>query len=192
MTQVTAEQALVFPDEVSLEEGMVLTDELLMQALPLESFRLGDSGEGAARMCWACCSGRRGGLDASRMRSCSPFSPCWRGAIWRASIAVQVGDVFTYKGCALALHPGAHHAGRLAAGQDPGPLAQGGDRRRRMKCASGQEVAYMGGRRGRYPDADGAAVHLYSGAHLAGGGPPRPPPRWGRGREGAAQIEAET
>ena len=38
MTQVTAEQALVFPDEVSLEEGAVLTDELLMQALPLESF----------------------------------------------------------------------------------------------------------------------------------------------------------
>ena len=38
MTQVTAEQALVFPDEVSLEEGTALTDELLMQALPLESF----------------------------------------------------------------------------------------------------------------------------------------------------------
>ena len=31
MTQVTAEQALVFPDEVSLEEGAELTDELLMQ-----------------------------------------------------------------------------------------------------------------------------------------------------------------
>ena len=30
--QVKAEQALVFPDEVSLEEGTVLTDELLMQA----------------------------------------------------------------------------------------------------------------------------------------------------------------
>ena len=30
MTQVTAEQALVFPDEVSLEEGAELTDELLM------------------------------------------------------------------------------------------------------------------------------------------------------------------
>ena len=30
MTQVTAEQALVFPDEVSLEEGAEFTDELLM------------------------------------------------------------------------------------------------------------------------------------------------------------------
>ena len=37
MTQVTAEQALVFPDGTELEEGAVLTDELLMQALPLES-----------------------------------------------------------------------------------------------------------------------------------------------------------
>ena len=38
MAQVTAEQALVFPDGVTLEEGTALTDELLMQALPLESF----------------------------------------------------------------------------------------------------------------------------------------------------------
>ena len=38
MAQVTAEQALVFPDEAALEEGTALTDELLMRALPLESF----------------------------------------------------------------------------------------------------------------------------------------------------------
>ena len=44
MTQVTAEQALVFPDEAALEEGTALTDELLMQALPLESFISGISG----------------------------------------------------------------------------------------------------------------------------------------------------
>ena len=49
-------------------------------------------------MCWACCSGRRWRMDASRMRNCSPFSLFWRGRIWRAGIAVNVGDVFTYKG----------------------------------------------------------------------------------------------
>ena len=38
MRDVTAEQVLILPDDVSLAEGEVLTDEVRMQALPLESF----------------------------------------------------------------------------------------------------------------------------------------------------------
>ena len=47
-----------------------------------------------------------------------------------ASLPVGVYES-TVHGFALALHPGAHHAGRMAAGQDAGPLAQGGGRHRR-------------------------------------------------------------
>ena len=61
MTQVTAEQALVFPDEVSLEEGTALTDELLMQALPLESFISVSAGRGAPECTGAAASDRRSG-----------------------------------------------------------------------------------------------------------------------------------
>lgn len=38
MRDVTAEQVLILPDDVPIMEGEMLTDEILMQALPLESF----------------------------------------------------------------------------------------------------------------------------------------------------------
>ena len=97
MTQVTAEQALVFPDEVSLEEGMVLTDELLMQALPLESFVSVSADEALPNVLGlllrtAVADGR---ISDEELLS---VQPALEGRNWHANIAVQVGDVFTYKG----------------------------------------------------------------------------------------------
>ena len=97
MTQVTAEQVLVFPDEVSLEEGTVLTDELLMQALPLESFISVSADEALPNVLGlllrtAVADGR---ISDEELLS---VQPALEGRNWHANIAVQVGDVFTYKG----------------------------------------------------------------------------------------------
>ena len=97
MTQVTAEQALVFPDEVSLEEGTALTDELLMQALPLESFISVSADEALPNVLGlllrtAVADGR---ISDEELLS---VQPALEGRNWHANIAVQVGDVFTYKG----------------------------------------------------------------------------------------------
>ena len=97
MTQVTAEQALVFPDEVSLEEGTALTDELLMRALPLESFISVSADEALPNVLGlllrtAVADGR---ISDEELLS---VQPALEGRNWHANIAVQVGDVFTYKG----------------------------------------------------------------------------------------------
>ena len=97
MTQVTAEQALVFPDEVSLEEGTALTDELLMQALPLESFISVSADEALPNVLGlllrtAVADGR---ISDEELLS---VQPALEGRSWRANVAVQVGDVFAYKG----------------------------------------------------------------------------------------------
>ena len=97
MTQVTAEQALVFPDEAALEEGAALTDELLMQALPLESFVSVSAEEALPNVLGlllrtAVADGR---ISDEELLS---VQPALEGRNWRANVAVQVGDVFTYKG----------------------------------------------------------------------------------------------
>lgn len=97
MAQVTAEQALVFPDETELEEGTALTDELLMQALPLESFVSVSAEEALPNVLGlllrtAVADGR---ISDEELLS---VQPALEGRNWRANVAVQVGDVFTYKG----------------------------------------------------------------------------------------------
>ena len=97
MAQVTAEQALVFPDEVTLEEGTALTDELLMQALPLESFVSVSAEEALPNVLGlllrtAVADGRISDEELLAVQ------PALEGRSWRANVAVQVGDVFAYKG----------------------------------------------------------------------------------------------
>ena len=97
MTQVTAEQVLVFPDAASLEEGTALTDELLMQALPLERFISVSADEALPNVLGlllrtAVADGR---ISDEELLS---VQPALEGRNWRAGVAVQVGDVFTYKG----------------------------------------------------------------------------------------------
>ena len=97
MTQVTAEQVLVFPDAAPLEEGTALTDELLMQALPLESFVSVTAEEALPNVLGlllrtAVADGR---ISDEELLS---VQPALEGRNWHANVAVQVGDVFTYKG----------------------------------------------------------------------------------------------
>ena len=141
MAQVTAEQALVFPDETVLEEGTALTDELLMQALPLESFVSVSAEEALPNVLGlllrtAVADGRISDEELLAVQ------PALEGRSWRANVAVQVGDVFAYKG-ALWRCLQAH-------------TTQGG-----WRCL-------WGCRRGGGPEDGRDAVHLYSGAHLAG------------------------
>ena len=96
MAQVKAEQALVFPDETALEEGTALTDELLMQALPLESFVSVSAEEALPNVLGlllrtAVADGR---ISDEELLS---VQPALEGRNWRANVAVRVGDVFTYK-----------------------------------------------------------------------------------------------
>ncbi len=97
MAQVKAEQALVFPDETALEEGAALTDELLMRALPLESFVSVSAEEALPNVLGlllrtAVADGR---ISDEELLS---VQPALEGRNWRANVAVQVGDVFAYKG----------------------------------------------------------------------------------------------
>lgn len=56
MSGVKAEQVILLPDDVSIAEGEAVTDELLMQALPIESFIV-VSAEEALPTRWGCCCG---------------------------------------------------------------------------------------------------------------------------------------
>ena len=84
-------------DGVTLEEGTELTDELLMQALPLESFVSVSADEALPNVLGlllrtAVADGR---ISDEELLS---VQPALEGRNWRANVAVQVGDVFTYKG----------------------------------------------------------------------------------------------
>ena len=193
MTQVTAEQALVFPDEVSLEEGTVLTDELLMQALPLESFISVSADEALPNVLGlllrtAVADGR---ISDEELLS---VQPALEGRNWHANIAVQVGDVFTYKGSlwrciqphttqddwAPDLTPALWHRVEIIAEDEVRVWAAGID------YIVGDEVAY--------PDAEGELyICLQAHTSQAGWQPPAAPALWKAPEEDAPlQIEAET
>ena len=178
MTQVTAEQALVFPDEVSLEEGMVLTDELLMQALPLESFVSVSADEALPNVLGlllrtAVADGR---ISDEELLS---VQPALEGRNWHANTEVQVGDVFTYKGAlwrCIQAHitqggwqpdktPALWHRVEVVAEGTVRVWAAGID------YVTGDEVAY--------PDAEGK-LYVCQQAHTsqAGWDPPSVPALW--------------
>lgn len=196
MTQVTAEQALVFPDEVSLEEGMVLTDELLMQALPLESFVSVSADEALPNVLGlllrtAVADGR---ISDEELLS---VQPALEGRNWHANIAVQVGDVFTYKGalwrCIQAhitqgdwapdLTPALWHRVEIIAEEEVRVWAAGID------YIVGDEVAY--------PDAE-SELYICLQAHTSQEGwePPAISALWAPASEGGQEdppvTEAET
>ena len=92
MSGVTAEQVILLPDSVEVSEGQEVTDELLMQALPVESFITVSADEALPNVLGlllrqAVADGR---ISDAELLSVQP--------VLDAGIAVQVGDVFTYKG----------------------------------------------------------------------------------------------
>ena len=97
MSGVTAEQVILLPDSVEVSEGQEVTDELLMQALPVESFITVSADEALPNVLGLLL---RQAVADGRISDAELLSvqPVLEGRIWRAGIAVQVGDVFTYKG----------------------------------------------------------------------------------------------
>lgn len=95
MRDVTAEQVLILPDNVPLAEGETLTDEVLMQALPLESFVTVSAEEALPNalgllLRLAIADGR---LTDAELLS---IQPALEGRVWKPGISVQVGDVYSY------------------------------------------------------------------------------------------------
>lgn len=95
MTGVTAEQVLILPDEVSIEEGEPLTDEVRMRALPLESFITVSAEEALPNalgllLRQAIADGR---LTDEELLS---IQPALEGRVWKPGVNAQVGDVYTF------------------------------------------------------------------------------------------------
>jgi len=95
MTGVTAQQVLILPDDASIAEGQVLTDDVLMRALPLESFVTVSAEEALPNalgllLRLAIADGR---LTDTELLS---IQPALEGRVWKPGLSVQAGDVYTY------------------------------------------------------------------------------------------------
>lgn len=95
LMQVTDEQVYVFPDEAEVTEGQDLTDEILMQKLPLEQFVRVASEEAVPAalgllLRLAVADGR---ITDSELLT---IQPALEGRLWQPGIEVKVGDVYTY------------------------------------------------------------------------------------------------
>lgn len=95
MSEITSDQVLILPDTVDVSEGQAITDELRMQALPIESFITVSAEEALPNalgllLRLAVADGR---LTDEELLS---IQPVLDGRTWRPGLAVQVGDVFSY------------------------------------------------------------------------------------------------
>lgn len=95
MMDITPKQVLILPDEVSVQEGQQVTDELLMQALPIESFITVSAEEALPNalgmlLRLAIADGR---LTDAELLS---IQPVLEGRLWQPGLSVQVGDVYTF------------------------------------------------------------------------------------------------
>ena len=95
MTGVTAQQVLILPDDVNVAEGQALTDDVLMRALPLESFITVSAEEALPNalgllLRLAIADGK---LTDAELLS---IQPALEGRVWKPGLSVQVGDVYSY------------------------------------------------------------------------------------------------
>ena len=95
MSEITSDQVLILPDTVEVSEGQAITDELRMQALPIESFITVSAEEALPNalgllLRLAVADGR---LTDEELLS---IQPVLDGRAWSPDLAVQVGDVFSY------------------------------------------------------------------------------------------------
>ena len=196
MTQVTAEQVLVFPDAASLEEGTALTDDLLMQALPLESFVSVTAEEALPNVLGlllrtAVADGR---ISDEELLS---VQPALEGRNWRAGVAVQVGDVFTYMGSlwrciqAHTTQGGWQPAKTPALWHRVEIIVEGTTR------VWEKDVAYVVGDVVAFPNEDGAQyVCIQAHTSQAGWQPPAAPALWkaleddGTGEAAPVEVQA--
>ena len=178
MSEITSDQVMILPDTVDVAEGQAITDELRMQALPIESFITVSAEEALPNalgllLRLAVADGR---LTDEELLS---IQPVLDGRTWRPGLAVQVGDVFSYNAslwrCLQApttQRDGPHEATRALWRR--GEVSQEGEVRgwqTGMDYIVGDEVAY--------PDATGD-VYVCQQAHtsLTGWEPPAVPALW--------------
>lgn len=196
MSGVTAEQVILLPDSVEVSEGQEVTDELLMQALPVESFITVSADEALPNVLGlllrtAVADGR---ISDEELLS---VQPALEGRNWHANIEVQVGDVFTYKGSlwrCIQVHttqggwqpdktPALWHRVEIIAEEEVRVWAAGID------YIVGDEVAY--------PDAE-SELYICLQAHTSQEGwePPAISALWAPASEGGQEdppvTEAET
>lgn len=98
MTEVSAGQVLILPDSVNVTEGQAVTDNLLLQALPIESFISVSAEEALPNalgmlLRLAIADGR---LTDAELLS---IQPVLEGRLWQPGLSVQVGDVYTFGAC---------------------------------------------------------------------------------------------
>lgn len=95
MGDIAPEQVLLLPDSVSVAEGDMVSDELQMQALPIESF-LAPTAEDVLSdalgllLRSAVADGKI--TDAELLR----VAPTLEGRLWQPGLAVAVGDVYAF------------------------------------------------------------------------------------------------
>lgn len=95
MCDVTTEQVLLLPDEVAIAEGDTLTNELKMQALPIDTFILPSAEDALADTLGlllraAVADGKVTNAELLRVQ------PALEGRLWQPGLVVAVGDVYTY------------------------------------------------------------------------------------------------
>ena len=95
MTQVTADQVFIFPDEVEIAEGQEMNDDLIAHALPLVQFVRISAEEAVPAalgllLRLAVADGR---LTDAELLS---IQPALEGRLWQPGIEVKVGDVYTF------------------------------------------------------------------------------------------------
>lgn len=95
MSEITADQVMILPDGVNVTEGMAVTGELRMQALPIESFITVTAEEALPNVLGlllrlAIADGR---LTDEELLT---IQPALEGRVWKPGLNVQVGGVFTF------------------------------------------------------------------------------------------------
>ena len=95
MAGVAAQQMLILPDDASIAEGQVLTDDVLMRVLPLESFVAVSAEEALPNALGLLL---RLAIEDGRLTDTELLSiqPALEGRVWKPGLAVQVGYVYTY------------------------------------------------------------------------------------------------
>lgn len=95
MTEVSPEQVVILPDEAGVAEGHMLTDELMMRALPMESFISTSMEEVMPELLGlvlraAVADGRITDVELLRV------APALEGRQWQPGVEAAVGDVYTF------------------------------------------------------------------------------------------------
>lgn len=95
MTEVTAEQVAIFPDDMAVAEGQALTADMLSMALPIESFVSASAEEALPNALGLLLrlAVEDGSVSDAELLS---IQPALEGRLWQPGLSVHVGDVYAF------------------------------------------------------------------------------------------------